>query len=123
MSVFGTRPGAGIAPDSVRLGPGRVVVSHSAAEELGVAAGDRVRLGTAGREASVAAVAGDASYAHTPVVWAALEDWQALARTGAAPAGPQATVVVLRGGEGVDYADGDRARARRAAPWTGRWRP
>ncbi len=57
----------------------------------------------------MAAVAGDASYAHTPVVWAALEDWQALARTGAAPAGPQATVVVLRGGEGVDYADGDRA--------------
>ncbi|WP_236246173.1 ABC transporter permease [Streptomyces sp. CC210A] len=109
VSVFGTRPGAGIAPDSGRLGPGRVVVSRSAAEELGVAAGDRVRLGTAGREASVTAVAGDASYAHTPVVWADLEDWQALARTGAAPTGPQATVVALRGGEGVDYAAGDAA--------------
>lgn len=108
VSLFGTEPASGIAPDAARLGAGRVVLSDSAAEELGVAVGDTVRLGTAAREVTVAAVAGDASYAHTPVVWTTLDDWQSLAHNGAAPE-KQATVIALRGGEGVDFGAGDRA--------------
>ncbi|OEJ97824.1 ABC transporter permease [Streptomyces thermolilacinus] len=105
VSVFGTRPSAGVAPQSGRLGAGRAVLSRSAADELGVRPGDAVRLGARGR-VTVAAVAGDASYSHTPVVWTSLDDWQGL---GGPVEGTAATVVALRGGEGVDYAAGDRA--------------
>ncbi|GAA4894548.1 hypothetical protein GCM10023237_11050 [Streptomyces coeruleoprunus] len=63
-----------------------------------------MRLGT--REVTVAAVAGDASYAHTPVVWTSLDDWQGLGPTGTIPE-EQATVIALRGG--TDHAAGDRA--------------
>lgn len=102
VSVFGTEPSAGIAPDSPRLGPGRAVLSRSAAEELGVGPGGTVRLGADAREVTVAAVAGDASYSHTPVVWTSLADWRALGHAAGA------TVVALSG-SGVDYAAGDRA--------------
>ncbi|MFB9390239.1 ABC transporter permease [Streptomyces coeruleoprunus] len=104
VTAFGTEPAARIAPDSTRLGPGRAVLSRSAAGELGAEPGDRVRLGT--REVTVAAVAGDASYAHTPVVWTSLDDWQGLGPTGTIPE-EQATVIALRGG--TDHAAGDRA--------------
>ncbi|MFI9599622.1 ABC transporter permease [Streptomyces sp. NPDC052043] len=91
VSVFAVRPAAGIAPDGVA--PGRAVLSAKAASELGVAAGDRVRLGPA--TWTVAAVAGGASYSHTPVVWTA---WD----------GGRATVIVLRT-QGADVPAGDRA--------------
>jgi putative ABC transport system permease protein len=68
VSTFGVRPGSGIAPAGVA--PGRVVLSERAAAELEVSPGDRVRLG--GTERTVAAVAGHASYSHTPVVWTEL---------------------------------------------------
>ncbi|MET9426494.1 MULTISPECIES: ABC transporter permease [unclassified Streptomyces] len=104
VSAFGTAPGAGLAPQSAKLGPGKAVLSRSAADELGVAGpGDRVRLGS--RELTVVAVAGDASYSHTPVVWTSLADWHASGRTGA-------TVVALRGA-GIDAAAGDRAAGTR----------
>ncbi|MDN3294019.1 ABC transporter permease [Streptomyces ficellus] len=104
VSVFGTAPGAGLAPDSARLGPGRAVLSRSAADELGGAGvGARVRIGS--REVTVAGVAGDASYSHTPVVWTSLDDWHALGHRGA-------TVVAVRG-EGIDVAAGDRAAGTR----------
>lgn len=79
LSAFGARPGSGIAPEGV--GEGRAVLSAKAAEELRVAAGDRLAL--AGRELLVAAVGGEASYSHTPVIWTSLADWQAL--TGGPP--------------------------------------
>ncbi|MFG2868187.1 ABC transporter permease [Streptomyces sp. NPDC048338] len=106
VSAFGTEPGSGLAPESGRLGPGRVVLSRSAAEELGTAVGDTVRLGPL--EAVVAAVAGDASYSHTPVVWTSLDDWQKLSHSGTTP-DEQATVIALRTGDGADLAAGDRA--------------
>jgi len=90
VSSFAVAPDSGIAPDGV--GPDRIVLSEKAAVELHVAAGDRVRLG--GTERTVAAVEGDASYSHTPVVWTAL--------SGAA------TVVALRT-DGADLTAGDRA--------------
>ncbi|MFG3505250.1 FtsX-like permease family protein [Streptomyces sp. NPDC047821] len=105
VSAFGTRPGAGIAPDSARLGPGRVVLSGPAAEELGARAGDRMRIGPLA--ATVAAVAGDASYSHTPVVWTSLEDWRRLGGRGGA------TVVALRGA-GAGLAAGDAAAGTRS---------
>ncbi|MFJ8586585.1 ABC transporter permease [Streptomyces sp. NPDC093595] len=103
VSAFGTEPGAGMAPRSAELGAGRAVLSRPAARELEAGVGDRVRLGPV--ELVVAAVAGDASYSHTPVVWTSLDDWHALGRTGA-------TVVALRG-QGIDVAAGDRAAGTR----------
>ncbi|MFJ7899646.1 ABC transporter permease [Streptomyces sp. NPDC096198] len=95
VTVFAVPPGAGIAPDGV--GPGRVVLSEKAAADLGARTGDRVRVG--GAEQRVAAVAGRASYSHTPVVWADL-------------GGARATVVALRT-RGTDLAAGDRAAGTR----------
>lgn len=97
VSSFAVAPDSGIAPDGV--GPYRVVLSEKAATELRVGAGDRVRLG--GTEQTVAAVAGDASYSHTPVVWTALSG--------------DATVIALRtdGADGPGLAAGDRAAGTR----------
>ncbi|MFD3530316.1 ABC transporter permease [Streptomyces sp. NPDC058664] len=104
VSAFGTEPEAGLAP--VAPGAGRAVLSGSAAGELDVATGDAVRIGPL--ELTVAAVAGDASYSHTPVVWISLDDWQRLGHNGTT-AGEQATVIALRGDGGADWAAGDRA--------------
>ncbi|MFD8015038.1 ABC transporter permease [Streptomyces sp. NPDC058955] len=103
VSAFGTEPGDGLAPGAVA--PGRAVLSESAAEELDARAGDTVRLGPL--EVTVAAVAGDASYSHTPVVWTALDDWQQLGHSGTTTE-EQATVIALRG-DGADWAAGDAA--------------
>ncbi|MET9410994.1 FtsX-like permease family protein [Streptomyces sp. NPDC002935] len=91
VSSFAVRPGSGIAPAGVA--PGRAVLSEKAAAELAVGPGDRVRLG--GTERTVAAVAGHASYSHTPVVWTDLS-------------GP-ATVIALRTADGADLPAADRA--------------
>ncbi|MFG3497021.1 ABC transporter permease [Streptomyces sp. NPDC047928] len=106
VSAFGTEPGAGIAPGGAALGPGRAVLSDAAADELGVAVGDRVRLG--GRDLTVAGVAGDASYSHTPVVWTSLDDWQGIGHTGSTPV-EQATVIALTAADGTDFTAGDAA--------------
>ncbi|MFJ4342406.1 ABC transporter permease [Streptomyces sp. NPDC088915] len=104
VSAFGTEPESGLAPGPVA--PGKAVLSESAAEELGADAGDAVRLGPL--EVTVAAVSGDASYSHTPVVWTSLDDWQRIGHSGTA-AREQATVVALSGGDGTDWAAGDEA--------------
>ncbi|MFF9065966.1 ABC transporter permease [Streptomyces sp. NPDC014891] len=104
VSAFGAEPESGLAP--VAPAPGKAVLSESAAEELGVHVGDTVRLGPV--ELAVEAVAGDASYSHTPVVWTTLGDWQRLGRTGTADE-DQATVIALRGGGETDWAAGDAA--------------
>ncbi|MFF8593588.1 ABC transporter permease [Streptomyces sp. NPDC015220] len=95
VSVFAVRPASGIAPPG--LAPGRAVLSEKAASELGVAPGDRVRLGSA--RWTVAAVSGRASYSHTPVVWTAWE-------------GGRATVIALRT-HGADVPAADRAAGTR----------
>ncbi|MEV7177940.1 FtsX-like permease family protein [Kitasatospora sp. NPDC093679] len=102
VSAFGSRPDAGLAPQPVQ--DGTAVLSATAAEDLGVRTGDTVLL--ARRPLTVAAVAGDAAYNHTPVVWTGLADWQAIA-PGAAGDGPHATVVALRTGPGTDLAAAD----------------
>ncbi|OCC13185.1 ABC transporter permease [Streptomyces sp. PTY087I2] len=104
VSAFGVEPDGTLGPDGI--GPGRIVLSEQAAEELGAAPGDRIALGRAERE--VAAVATDASYSHTPVVWTSLDDWQEIGHDGAGPA-EQATVIALTTTGGVDLAAGDEA--------------
>ncbi|MFJ2024735.1 ABC transporter permease [Streptomyces sp. NPDC087897] len=104
VAAFGVEPDGTLGPDGT--GPGRVVLSEKAAEELGVAVGDRIALGRTERE--VAAVAGDASHSHTPVVWTTLADWQQIGHDGAGPA-ERATVIALTTTDGVDLAAGDEA--------------
>ncbi|MEW2066778.1 ABC transporter permease [Streptomyces sp. NPDC007346] len=113
VSAFGVEPDGTLAPGGqgpAGIGPGRVVLSEKAAEELGAAAGDRIALGRAERE--VAAVAGDASYSHTPVVWTTLDDWQQIGHDGAGPA-EQATVIALTTTGSADLAAGDEAAGTR----------
>ncbi|MFE0648356.1 ABC transporter permease [Streptomyces sp. NPDC059534] len=109
VSAFGTEAGSGLAPAPV--GPGKAVLSESAAEELGVDAGDAVRLGPL--EVTVTAVSGDASYSHTPVVWTSLDDWQKFGHSGTTPQ-EQATVIALTGDGGTDWAAGDKAAGTEA---------
>ncbi|CAM5238814.1 hypothetical protein SGRIM128S_01992 [Streptomyces griseomycini] len=82
------------------------MLSEKAAEELDVSVGDRIALGRTERE--VAAVAGDAAYSHTPVVWTTLDDWQQIGHDGAGPA-EQATVIALTTTGAADLAAGDEA--------------
>ncbi|WP_406275698.1 ABC transporter permease [Streptomyces sp. NBC_00191] len=104
VSSFGVEPDSGLAPRG--LAPGRVVLSGKAAEELGVGAGDRVRIG--GLEETVAAVEGDASFSHTPVVWTALDDWQRIGNSGTTRQ-EQATVIALTTANGAHLAAADEA--------------
>ncbi|MEU0137519.1 ABC transporter permease [Streptomyces sp. NPDC006296] len=125
VSAFGVRPDGGLAPGTVAAG--RVVLSRQAADGLGAGAGDTVRLG--GTALTVDAVAGDASYSHTPVVWTSLDDWQGLGggnterggdgeggggREGgrAGPGADRATVIALTT-HGADLAAGDEAAGTR----------
>lgn len=87
LSAFGVQPNSGLAPGVVT--PGTVVLSTEAAEELSMHAGDTVTL--SGHRVTVGAIAGDASFSHTPVVWTSLPDWQRLSPG----SGTHATVVAL----------------------------
>ncbi|MFJ1800839.1 ABC transporter permease [Streptomyces sp. NPDC088180] len=104
VSAFGVEPDGTLGPEGI--GPGQVVLSEKAAEELDASAGDRIALGRT--ERAVAAVATDASYSHAPVVWTSLDDWQQIGHDGAGPA-EQATVIALTTTGGVDLAAGDEA--------------
>lgn len=107
MSAFGIEPDGDLAPTGgARVGAGKVVLSRQAADDLAAGAGDRLRLGAT--EVTVEAVAGDASYSHTPVVWTSLDDWQRFGAEGGGPA-RHATVIALTTTGGADLAAGDRA--------------
>ncbi|MFD9892716.1 ABC transporter permease [Amycolatopsis sp. NPDC059027] len=103
VSAFGVAPGSGLAPAAGRVGQGEVVLSTGAADALSTKAGQTVLL--AGAPVRVTAVAGDASYSHTPVVWTSLADWQRLTPGGGA--GERATVIALRTTGGADLAAAD----------------
>ncbi|CAM3313392.1 putative ABC transport system permease protein [Williamsia muralis] len=92
ISAFGVQPGSTLAPESDRIDADTAILSTSAANELDAGAGDHIILG--GQRLSVAAIAGDASYSHTPVIYMDLQAWQTL--SGGASDGPlRATVVGL----------------------------
>ncbi|GHJ17212.1 ABC transporter substrate-binding protein [Micromonospora sp. AKA38] len=105
VSVFGVRAGSRLAPGD--LDDRTAVLSTPAATDLGLRVGDRLTV--AGRELTVAAVRGDASFSHTPVVWTSLDSWR---RTGNADA-DTATVIALRTAADVDVAAIDRAAGTR----------
>ncbi|SDZ32645.1 putative ABC transport system permease protein [Amycolatopsis xylanica] len=94
VSAFGVLAGSVLAPDSGKLTEHTVVLSTAAADDLGVQPGNSLVL--AGRQLTVAAVSGDASFSHTPVVWTTLDVWQATAPPGSiGSGGPTATVIAL----------------------------
>lgn len=99
VAVIGVPAGSSIAPDARGVRPGAVVLSDTAASELG-----RSGLRLSGRDVAVVAVRGDASYAHLPVVWTTLADWQQLtASPGHATAiGVDAAVPALPAGYHAD---------------------
>lgn len=103
-TVFGAPPGGHITPDAVARDT--VVVSESLADDEGVRAGDTITIG--GTDLTVAKVADDAHYSHTPVVWTSLQDWQQLNATRPGQAGsddaPVATVIAADLGEVADPA-------------------
>ncbi|MET9615080.1 ABC transporter permease [Kitasatospora indigofera] len=120
LSAFGVPAGSALAPGGDLLAPGRVVLSASAAKDLAVGAGSTLAL--AGRELTVAAVAGDAAFSHLPVVWTSLADWQLLAPPAAPSAadspgsgsGEHATVIALSLSSADGLTDADRRFATRA---------
>ncbi|MFD8676135.1 ABC transporter permease [Streptomyces seoulensis] len=106
VSAFGVEPGSRLAPDSERITGSAVVLSTAAADDLGVGTGDALTL--ADRQLKVAAVAGDAHYSHTPVIWTSLDTWQKIAPPTGTAEGPTATVIALRVTSGADTAAIDR---------------
>ncbi|MFS8202467.1 ABC transporter permease [Streptomyces sp. CWNU-52B] len=111
VSAFGVRPGSALAPDSGRIDDGAAVLSSAAADGLGVTAGDSITL--AGRRVRVAAVSGDASFSHTPVVWTGLGLWQRTTPATSGPDGPTATVIALSTTSGAGLEAADRAAGTR----------
>ncbi|KFU77697.1 putative ABC transport system permease protein [Amycolatopsis lurida] len=105
VSVFGVRTGSALAPDAEKISGDSVVLSTSAAEDLGVRSGDTVAV--AGRPLTVAAVEGDAWFSHTPVIWAGLDAWAKTAPP--ADGEPSATVLALTTTADADLAATDLA--------------
>ncbi|WP_432139597.1 ABC transporter permease [Streptomyces sp. bgisy154] len=106
VSAFGVESGSRLAPEADRIGGGAVVLSTAAADDLGVRAGDALTL--AGLRLTVAAVAGDAHFSHTPVIWTGLDTWQRIAPPAGGTTGLRATVIVLDTTAGAEVAATDR---------------
>lgn len=111
VAAFGVFPGSQLAPDGGRISAQAAVLSARAADDLGVRTGDAFTL--AGQRLTVAAVRGDASFSHTPVIWTSLDAWQKAAPPAGAARGPVATVIALTTTGGADLAAGDAAAGTR----------
>lgn len=105
ISVFGVRTGSSLAPDGGKITGDSVVLSTSAADDLDARGGDVIAV--AGRPLRVAAVAGDAWFSHTPVIWTDLDVWAKTAPP--ADGEPSATVLALTTTADVDLAATDLA--------------
>ncbi len=94
VSVFGVRPGSALVPGGGdKIGGREAVLSATAADDLSVTTGGTFTL--AGQRLTVAAVSGDASFSHTPVIWTSLDTWQQTAPPTGGSQGPAATVIAL----------------------------
>ncbi|MET9447065.1 ABC transporter permease [Streptomyces cinerochromogenes] len=89
VSAFGVAPGSRLAPDSDRITDRTAVLSVPAADALGLGPGDAFVL--AGQRLTVAAVRGDASFSHTPVIWTSLDVWRRTAPPTGGSGDPTAT--------------------------------
>lgn len=111
VSAFGVEPGSRLAPHSDKITGSAVVLSTTAAEDLGVQAGDSLML--AGRQLKVAAVEGDAHFSHTPVIWTSLDVWQETAPPTGSGQGPRATVIALNTTSGAEVTATDHRAGTR----------
>ncbi|MFD3847993.1 ABC transporter permease [Streptomyces microflavus] len=93
VSAFGVETGSRLAPDSDKITGNEVVLSTTAADDLGVKPGDSLTL--AGQQLKVAAVQGDAHFSHTPVIWTSLDTWQKTAPPTGTDSGQGATATVI----------------------------
>ena len=75
VAVFGTEPGAGLAP--APLTEGTIAVGAGLAKDLELSIGSHASVG--GTDLVVTAVVPEQWYSHTGVVWTTLADWQKLA--------------------------------------------
>ncbi|QNE75177.1 FtsX-like permease family protein [Streptomyces finlayi] len=107
LSAFGVPAGSSLAPQGALIAEGHAVLSETAAKDLGVRTGSPLTL--AGRTLTVAAVAGDASFSHTPIVWTSLADWQQVSP--ATRNGEHATVIALTTTAGADLSATDKQLA------------
>lgn len=101
IALFGVEPGFDDAAPSRN---GELVLSEPAADSLEVSVGDTVAV--LGAEFTVAAVAGDLWYSHTPVVRMTLADWQEMA---ALTGNPDAYATVLAVSGEPDWSAADTA--------------
>lgn len=94
VAVFGVEPGGVLAPSPVT--DTSLVLSRTAADDLGAEVGDTVQL--AGRDLEVSDVVDDQWYSHTPVVWTSLDKWQQVSHIndGGAADGPIATAIAAQ---------------------------
>ena len=94
VAVFGVDPSGLLAPSPVT--DSSLVLSRTAADDLGAEVGDTVQL--AGRDLEVSDVVDDQWYSHTPVVWTSLAKWQQVSHINDAGAadGPIATAIAAR---------------------------
>lgn len=94
LTAFGIQPGSHLVSEPVA--DGSLVLSADAAEALNTAVGEPVSM--AGLTLTVSSVVdADAEFAHTPVVWMSLADWQAVgSRAGGPASAPVATVVAVQ---------------------------
>ncbi|MFF4586983.1 ABC transporter permease [Streptomyces sp. NPDC001388] len=113
VSAFGVQPGSRLAPDSGKISDSAVVLSTTAADDLGLRPGDLLTL--AGQRLEVAAVRGDAHFSHTPVVWTSLEVWRKTAPPSGTGDDLTATVIVLDTASGADLAVTERQTGTRTA--------
>ena len=107
VTALGVEPGSALLPaGSEPLADGTILLSAAAASDLSAGVGDPVRVG--GQDFRVGAVLDvELSFAHTPVAWTTLDDWQAIGAPGAA--GTTATVVALTLDANAAIADTDAA--------------
>ncbi|WP_431987695.1 ABC transporter permease [Streptomyces parvulus] len=111
VSVFGVKPSSRLAPHSGKITGSAVVMSTAAAADLGVQAGDSLTL--AGRRLKVTAVADNAHFSHTPVVWTSLDLWQKTTSPTSTDHGPTATVIALSTTSEADTAATDHQAGTR----------
>lgn len=99
VALFGVQPefdatAARIAPQRT----GELVLSQEVGKKLHASQGDTISI--AGTPYTVSAIAGDAWYSHTPVIWMNLADWQGYAAATGSP-DEYATVLAVSGIDGA----------------------
>ena len=97
VAIFGV--GGNAFGDHVATESGTVVLSKAAAGQLSATEGEQITIGT--QSLTVAGIGDDDWYAHTPVVWTTMSDWQRLT-----PRAGAATILATSGTHDIDALNG-----------------